>query len=296
MARILFCVVIFLFSGYQAVMSQPLYLDPGIAEGMLLERPIPVYSELAQRARVQGAVRLQIGVSQTGSVTQVVLLSGHPLLNDGAVNAIQQSKYSPYSLEGKAVPFWTEVEVVFLPGVSDKDYERDLKLVGPYFEQEIKCRDSINAYKLREAEEICSANLALADKLGKLRIYTKMRAYRLAGLAMIGQDKNKEALKYLKKAISLGSTYFNYDDVNLGEVLVTLGYTYSKMEELKAARDTFAKAEQTFQAAFDAGGSPLKARYLPQLKKALEYHINAAEADGAVEEVNKLKKQLASLP
>lgn len=46
----------------------------------------------------------------------------------------------------------------------------------------------------------------------------------------------------------------------------------------------------------DAGGALAKARYLPQLKKALEYHINAAEEDGAVKEVERLKKQLAALP
>ena len=296
MRRILFFAVVFLVSGGWAAIAQQADLEPGIAETLLLERPFPVYPELAQRARVQGVVRLQIRVSATGSVTQVQVLSGHPLLNDGAIAAVQQSKYKPYAPEGKAVPFWTDVEVMFLPGVSEKDYQKDLQLAGPYFEQEIKCRDSINAFKLQEAEQICNANLALVDKLGKQRIYTKLRAYKLAALALIGQDKNKESLKYLKKAVSLGSKYLNPDDANLAEILVTLGYTYSRLEELKAARENFSKAEKAFQAALDTGNAAIKARYLPQLKKVLEYHINAAEEAGDIKEVDNLKKQMASLP
>lgn len=247
MTRILIYAVVLLFSGGAAAIAQQANLEPGIAESMLLERPIPVYAELAQRARVQGAVYLQVRVSETGSVTQVAVLSGHPLLRDGAVAAVQQSKYKPYSPEGKAVPFWTEVEVMFLPGVSEKDYEKDRKMAGPYFEQEIKCRDSINAYKLQEAEQICTANLALVDKLSRLQIYTKMRAYKLAALALIGQDKNKEALKYLKKAIGIGSAYFNNDDANLGEIYVTQGVTYSRLEEPKAARESLPRRRKRFR-------------------------------------------------
>jgi TonB family protein len=296
MNRALFFALVLLFSWDRAAMSQPVFLDPGIAESMLLERPFPVYSEPAQRARVQGAVRFKIGVSKTGSVTDVIVLSGNPLLKDGAAEAIKQSKYTPYSPAGTAVPFWTEVEVVFLPGVSEQDYQKDLKLSGPYFEQEAKCRDSINDFKLQQAEAICGANLALVDKLSKLRVYTKMRAYKLAGLAMIGQDKNKEALKFLKKAVSLGSTYLGNDDAILGEILVTFGYTYSRLEDYKNAREAFAKAEKAFQVAIDAGEASIKERYLPQLKKVLEYHINAAEEAGDIKEVERLKKQRASLP
>ena len=278
-----------------AAISAPVELSPGVAESLLLSRPAPVYAELAQRARVQGTVKLLILVSENGLVTDVKLLSGHPLLNDGAVNSVRQSKYRSYSQKGAAMPFSAEVDITFLPGVSEKDYERDLKLAGPYFEQEVKCRDLVNESKWREAEAVCVANLGMVDKLGRHRALVKVRAYQIAASVMLSQDRYKEALNYLNRALGIGKADLNDDEVALGEVLVTLGFTYSKMGKFGNARKQFAKGEETLQLAYDKN-SFFRARCLPQLKKALEYHILAAEADGAAKEAIALKNRLASLP
>ncbi len=278
----------------QLAVSAPVELHPSVAESLLLARPQPVYSELAQRARVQGTVRLLILVSENGLVTDVRVLTGNPLLNDGAVNSVWQSRYRPYSPKGTATAFSTQVELTFLPGVSGKDYERDLKQASSYFEQEVKCRDLMEASKWQQAAETCSANLAMVDKLGRHRVIAKVRAYQMAGVAMLGQDKYKEALDYLNRAYSLGKAGLNEDDVDIADVQVTLGLTHLKLNKYGTARDLFAKGEKTFQLACSSNPF-LRARYLPRLKNALEYHISAAEADGAAKEVTALKARLASL-
>ena len=295
MTRISFNVIAILFFCGQVAMSAPVELDPAAAESLLLMRPEPVYSELAQRARIQGTVRLLILVSENGSVTDVRVLIGHPLLDQGAVTSVWQSKYKPYAPQGAAIPFITQVEITFLSGVSGKDYARDLKMTVPYFEQEVKCRNLINAAKWGEAAETCSANLAMADKLGRHRVIAKMRAYHLAALAMLGQDKYQEVLEYLNRAYSIGKTSLDDDDIDVGEVLVTLGLTYSKMGKPGKARSYFAKGEKALQLACGKNQF-LRVRYLPRLKQAMEYHIAAAEADGAAKEVTALKTRLAGLP
>ena len=53
------------------------------------ERSDPVLPELAKQMNLSGAVRLQITILPSGSVREVKVLGGHPLLADAAVKAVQ---------------------------------------------------------------------------------------------------------------------------------------------------------------------------------------------------------------
>jgi protein TonB len=73
----------------------------------------PIYPELAIKARVQGKVTLKITVDQEGNVTDASVIKGHPLLDDVAINAVRQWKYSPTILNGKPISVTAEVTVLF---------------------------------------------------------------------------------------------------------------------------------------------------------------------------------------
>jgi TonB family protein len=57
------------------------------------ERAEPVLPELARQMNLSGAVRLQITILPSGSVRDVKVLGGHPLLADAAVRAVQTWKW-----------------------------------------------------------------------------------------------------------------------------------------------------------------------------------------------------------
>jgi TonB family protein len=296
MSRILIGAIVLLFCCSPISSFCQVRLDSNAAEGLLLERQVPVPTELAQRARISGIVKILIAVSDTGSVTRVAVIDGHPLLNESAVVSVSKSKYKPYSPEGKALPFTAVVEIPVSPGISQKDFDRDLKLAGQYFEQEAKCRELINASKWPQAEETCVANLELADKLRDYRARTKMFAYRLAGSSMLGQDKYKEALKFLNRALEIGKSSLREDDADIGDLFVLIGNTQSKMGDPGAAKKSYARGVKTLQLACDnARDHFLRESYLPRLKKALGYSISAAEAAGSAREAETLKQQLAGL-
>lgn len=73
----------------------------------------PVYPPLARNARVQGVVLLHIVVDEGGNVSEADVLSGHPLLDDAAVAAVKQWKYSPTILNGSPIQVSTTVNVIF---------------------------------------------------------------------------------------------------------------------------------------------------------------------------------------
>lgn len=100
-------------SAYSQAGSGPTSVNPTTAEAQLLQRVPPAYPPLAQQARVQGPVVLDVVIGTDGSVTEVRVISGHPMLVQSAVDAVKQWKYKPYMLNGAPVEVRTRVTIQF---------------------------------------------------------------------------------------------------------------------------------------------------------------------------------------
>ena len=55
----------------------------------------PEYPPLALAARFQGSVVIECVITAEGSVSELTVLRGHPLLNAAAVAAVSQWRYRP---------------------------------------------------------------------------------------------------------------------------------------------------------------------------------------------------------
>ena len=85
-------------------------------EGLLTRKVQPVYPVIAIRAGIQGDVKLYAIVSRDGSIENLKLISGHPLLVSAAMDAVKQWKYRPYILNGDPVEVETYITVTFRRG------------------------------------------------------------------------------------------------------------------------------------------------------------------------------------
>jgi periplasmic protein TonB len=74
-----------------------------LTQGRVLRRVQPPYPVIAKQARIEGSVQVQIDISEEGAVTNVTLLSGHPLLRDAALRAAKQWQFIPTELNGHRV-------------------------------------------------------------------------------------------------------------------------------------------------------------------------------------------------
>jgi TonB family protein len=77
--------------------------DPEEFQKRLLNAPKPSYPALAQRAGLQGIVKLQVRVTKNGSVEVQKLLEGEPALADAAIAAVKQWRAKPLWINGKPV-------------------------------------------------------------------------------------------------------------------------------------------------------------------------------------------------
>ncbi|HEY3705287.1 MAG TPA: energy transducer TonB [Terracidiphilus sp.] len=88
-------------------------ISRGVAEGMLINRVVPHYPPIALASRTQGAVVLQAVISKAGAIENLRVVSGSPMLQQAALEAVRQWRYRPYLLNGEPVEVETTIHVVF---------------------------------------------------------------------------------------------------------------------------------------------------------------------------------------
>lgn len=90
-------------------------ISDGVVPGALILKVSPDYPQAARRAGVRGSVLLQAMIGTDGSVRQVRVISGSPLLANAAMEAVQKWRYHPFLLDGKAVEGETTITINFNP-------------------------------------------------------------------------------------------------------------------------------------------------------------------------------------
>ena len=73
----------------------------------------PRYPTIAQSSRVEGVVILEAVIAEDGSVQDVRVLRSKALLDDAAVEAVRQWRFTPTLLGGQPVPVVMTVTVSF---------------------------------------------------------------------------------------------------------------------------------------------------------------------------------------
>jgi protein TonB len=84
-----------------------------VVAAKLISKPDPIYPPLAKMARIQGMVKLEAIIARGGTVKDLKVISGHPLLVKSALDAVQRWRYQPTLLNGEPVEVITEIDVHF---------------------------------------------------------------------------------------------------------------------------------------------------------------------------------------
>lgn len=91
----------------------PVRIGGAISTPRLLYRVEPEYPIIAVSAQIEGMVILEATVDEAGAVTDTRVLRSHGVLDQAAVNAVEQWRYEPLRLNGTAQPFILTVTVSF---------------------------------------------------------------------------------------------------------------------------------------------------------------------------------------
>jgi len=92
-------------------------VSQGVSGGQLVHRVPPVYPAQARVQRLEGKVVLAAVILEDGTLRDVKVIEGQPLLAQSAVDAVKHWRYKPYVLDGKPVKNETRITVDFkFPG------------------------------------------------------------------------------------------------------------------------------------------------------------------------------------
>jgi protein TonB len=96
-----------------SILTAPIRIGGDVREPKIVKLVAPVYPQLAQTARVNGTVVLEATLTVDGTVDEIRVISGHPLLIDAAIACVKQWQYEPTYLNGSPVAVILTAKVTF---------------------------------------------------------------------------------------------------------------------------------------------------------------------------------------
>jgi protein TonB len=85
-----------------------------IQQAVLITRKEPEYPKIARQTGAKGAVVLNATIGKDGRVKSVTAVSGHPMLQNAAKEAVKQWIYRPTLLNGTPVETDTQIILNFV--------------------------------------------------------------------------------------------------------------------------------------------------------------------------------------
>jgi len=92
---------------------QRIRVGGNVQAAKIVRQPKPIYPPLAKQARISGVVRFNAVIGKDGTIQNLQLVSGHPLLVQSAQDAVKQWVYQPTLLNGEPVEVVTQIDVNF---------------------------------------------------------------------------------------------------------------------------------------------------------------------------------------
>jgi periplasmic protein TonB len=94
--------------------TRPVKVSQGVMAASILHQVQPSYTPVERTMRLSGEVLLHAIIGKDGSVRELQIVSGNPLLAQTAIAAVRQWRYRPTLLNGEAVDVDTIVSVKFV--------------------------------------------------------------------------------------------------------------------------------------------------------------------------------------
>lgn len=86
----------------------------GVLNGKAINLPRPVYPSAARNAGASGKVVVEVTINEDGKVVEAHAVSGHPMLQQAAVQAARLARFSPATLSGQPIKVTGTISYTFV--------------------------------------------------------------------------------------------------------------------------------------------------------------------------------------
>jgi TonB family protein len=228
-----FCVVFTMFalglsvtaSGQPPARPEPNNLPSVTAEQArqnLLVSIQPGYPALAKTAGIAGVVRVEIVVDETGSVKNVKVISGQPLLVTSALEAVKKWKYRPFQIDGKPAAVRAQVEVSIPEKITQTDIDREQKFQDTYWANERAGRAAIEKGDWATAEARLKVARNAAEDRGDEKWLELADVISMLGSIKEQQKSYPEAESLLKESLAIHEKHQHPDEAEVASAQLAL--------------------------------------------------------------------------
>jgi TonB family protein len=91
----------------------PVQAPQGLSGGTIEQQVNPTYPREGLAQSLEGPVVLQAVVAEDGTVHDLKVITGHPLLARAAIQAVSQWRYRPYLLDGQPIRMTIDITLIF---------------------------------------------------------------------------------------------------------------------------------------------------------------------------------------
>jgi tetratricopeptide (TPR) repeat protein len=232
-------------------------IPPDEAAKHLISKPSATYPPMAEAARIQGNVILEVRVDEWGAASVHRLVYGHPFLAPAAILSVNGWKYQPFEVDGKPAAAITFVMVTFgNPTNHDAEDRVQVLFQHNFWTAEESAQAALGRGDYSAAEQQLNKArdlLAPVSDNHPHRQESWQWTTTMGHLAM-AQQKHDEAEQYYEKALALRQA----DDKNAPETAATLanlGNLYAEEKRYDLARDHASRSLAIYQKNFKRAGS-----------------------------------------
>jgi len=234
----------------------PTRIPPEEAAKHLIEKPSPNYPQFAELTRITGNVILQISIDDSGTASVQHVMSGHPLLVQAAIDAVNHWKYQPFEVDGKPATVVTMVMVTFGNAVThDAENRADMLFQHDYWTAVESAQAAIaKGDYARSEEQLNKARELASHRVGMRNAGEGWQWLTTMGHLRMMQQKYDEAEEYYRKALAL---YQNGDKdaPDRAASLASLGNLFAEEKRFDRAHDHLVRAVDIYKRNFKKVGS-----------------------------------------
>jgi TonB family protein len=269
----------------------PVRLDSSMTPPHVLNHPQADFPPIAYAARAYGTVVIEVTIDQAGHVSSVRVVSGPPMLQQAALDAVRRYTFAPAMLHGKPLAVKMDIKIDFTVNSQPHVAEGWGK-----FQQALKkCQEQMKKPGTPSNQvDACGHAAQLADTLpDDAPTFQPITAYVQYATALIRDGNAADAVPVGNKAIAMSK---------LPETLLTLCPSYEVTGEASALAGNLPAADQYLAQAEECESRelqlpttlPLKQHDSQVMKALLQFHAKVLAAMGnhtaAEEKLNQAAK------
>jgi len=225
-------------------------IPPDEAAKHLVKKASVTYPPLAEAARIQGNIILEVRIDESGAASVRRLVTGHPLLAPAAIESANHWRYQPFEVDGKPATVVTLVMVTFgSPGKeNDAAARAEILCQDNFWTAEESAQTALGQRDYTSAEEQLNRARDVLAPVSDGRRHESERWQLMISMGHLAmaQKKDGEAEQCYKEALELRQN----GDKNAPEMAATLadlGTLYAEEKRYDLARDHATRSVAIYQ-------------------------------------------------